>query len=215
MTDSSLSLAHRFRGYFPVIIDIETAGFNAQTDAILELAATTLSIDEQGLLHPAHHYSYTIAPFEGANLEPSSLAFTGIDPFAEDRQAIGEKEALKAFFKEVKKEQKAADCQRCVVVAHNAAFDNGFLNAAVQRHNIKRSPFHPFVTFDTTTLAALTMGQTVLEKACIQAGLAFDSTQAHSASYDATRTAELFCFMVNRYQQLGGWPFAAPAATPE
>ena len=44
-TNKSL-FAQRFRGYFPVVIDVETAGFNAQTDALLEIAATTLSLDE-------------------------------------------------------------------------------------------------------------------------------------------------------------------------
>ena len=32
-------LKHRFRGYLPVVIDVETAGLNAKTDALLELAA--------------------------------------------------------------------------------------------------------------------------------------------------------------------------------
>lgn len=204
---SGQRLADRFRGYFPVVVDIETAGFNSHTDAILELAATTLNMTGDGQLGVANHYSYAITPFPGANLEPSSLAFTGIDPTDPERQAIIEKQALKELFKAIKNEQKQADCQRCVLVAHNAAFDNGFLNAAINRNNIKRSPFHPFVTFDTSTLAALIFGQSVLSKACDMAGIAFDGQQAHSASYDSLRTAELFCFMVNRYQQLGGWPY--------
>ena len=106
----------------------------------------------------------------------------------------------------VRKAQKAAGCARAVVVAHNAAFDHGFLNAAIERHNIKRTPFHPFVSFDTTSLAGLALGQTVLAKACRTAGIEFDNSQAHSALYDTERTAELFCYIVNKWQALGGWP---------
>ncbi|MBT4883522.1 MAG: ribonuclease T, partial [Glaciecola sp.] len=68
-----------------------------------------------------------------------------------------------------------------------------------------------FVSFDTTSLAALTLGQTVLIKACEAAQIPFDQQQAHGALYDAQRTAELFCFMMNRYKSLGGWPLAQPS----
>jgi ribonuclease T len=57
------------------------------------------------------------------------------------------------------------------------------------------------------------LGQTVLAKACQAAGIAFDGQQAHSALYDTERTAELFCFIVNRYQQLGGWPLNSRIST--
>jgi len=134
------------------------------------------------------------------------LAFNGIDPYNPLRCAVSEREALTEIFKAVRKAQKDAGCQRAVMVAHNSAFDQSFLNAAVERNNIKRSPFHAFVSFDTTTLAALALGQTVLAKACKAAGIPFDNKEAHSALYDTERTAELFCYIINRWHQLGGWP---------
>lgn len=200
------TLSERFRGYFPVVIDVETAGFIAGTDALLELAAVTVKMDEDGLLHPDQTFHYHIEPFEGANLEPAALEFNGIDPHCALRGAIEESEAMKELCKGVRKAQKNADCQRSVIVAHNAAFDQGFVNAAIQRCNIKRTPFHPFVSFDTTSLAGLALGQTVLVKACRAAGIEFDQNEAHSALYDAQKTTELFCYMVNRYKALGGWP---------
>ena len=103
---------------------------------------------------------------------------------------------------------KAAGCQRAIIVAHNAAFDLGFVNAVTERCLIKRSPFHPFVSFDTTTLSGLALGQTVLAKACAAAQIDFNNSEAHSALYDTEKTAELFCFIVNKWQQLGGWPLA-------
>lgn len=199
--------ANRFRGYFPVVIDVETAGFNARTDALLELAASVLHIDEEtGEFSIDETIQFNIEPFEGANLEPKALEFTGIDPTNPLRGAVEEEEALKTLFKMVRKKMKAAGCQRAIIVAHNAAFDLGFLNAATERCSIKRSPFHSFVSFDTTTLAGLALGQTVLAKACMTAGIDFNNNEAHSALYDTEKTAELFCHIVNKWQSLGGWP---------
>jgi ribonuclease T len=197
-------LKNRFRGYFPVIIDVETAGFNAATDALLEVAAVTTKMDENGLLYPDKTFHYHVEPFENANLEQAALDFNGIDPYCALRGALDESEVMKDLCKNVRKEQKAADCQRSVIVAHNASFDQSFVNAAIERSHIKRSPFHPFVSFDTTSLAGLALGQTVLVKACEAAGIPFDQKEAHSALYDTQRTAELFCFIVNKWQRLGG-----------
>ncbi len=207
-------LQHRFRGYFPVVIDVETAGFNAKTDALLEIAVTLLKMNDEGEMTLDKTLHYHIEPFEGANLEPEALAFNGIDPSNPLRGAVSEKEAFFEIFKEVKKAQKAAGCHRSIIVAHNAAFDHGFVTQAIERNNIKRTPFHPFATFDTATLAGLAIGQTVLAKACAMAGIPFDNKEAHSALYDTERTAELFCLIVNRWKALGGWPLA-PIAESE
>lgn len=206
MSQEVIPLNQRFRGYFPVIIDVETGGFNAQGDALLELAAITLKMNADGLLEPSACFHEHIEPFEGANIEKAAIEFNGIDPFCVLRGAKPEVDVIKDLCKFVRKEQKAADCQRSVIVAHNATFDQSFVNAAIARHNIKRTPFHPFVSFDTTTLAALTLGQTVLVKACEAAKIEFKQSEAHSALYDTQKTSELFCYMVNRYQLLGGWP---------
>ena len=200
--------AQRFRGFFPVVIDVETAGFNKNTDALLEIAVSVLKMDDEGLLSIDHTVHFHVQPFEGANIEQAAIEFNGIEPFSALRGSVPEEEAIKEICKVVRKAQKAAGCQRSVVVAHNAAFDHGFLNAAIERNNIKRTPFHPFVSFDTTSLAGLALGQTVLAKACRAAGIEFDNKQAHSALYDTERTAELYCLIVNRWQQLGGWPLA-------
>lgn len=206
MSDTQPLLSRRFRGYFPVVIDVETAGFNANRDALLEIAAVTVKMNADGDLEPHETFHEHIVPFEGANLEQAALDFNGIDPFCQLRGAIEESDAMKSLCKVIRKLQKEADCQRSVIVAHNATFDQSFINAAIERSGIKRTPFHPFVSFDTTSLAGLTLGQTVLVKACQAAGIAFDQKEAHSALYDAQKTTELFCYMVNRYKALGGWP---------
>jgi len=209
-SDSNNTFTHlmseRFRGYLPVVVDIETGGFNAGTDAILEIAATLLHMDEKHHLTPGETYSYHIKPFDGANIEKAALEFTGIDPYHPLRPSQDERTALRDMFGHIRNEMKAVGCKRAILVGHNASFDQGFLNAAIERGAIKRSPFHPFSTFDTATLAGLALGQTVLAKACHAANIAFDNNEAHSAYYDTQKTAELFCFIVNRWKALGGWP---------
>ncbi len=200
------ALKNRFRGFFPVVIDVETGGLNAQSDALLELAAVTLKMDENGVLAPDKTFHAHIEPFEGAGLNPESLKINGIDIHNPLRQAMPEEEALRQLFQLIRREQKAAGCQRSVIVAHNAMFDQNFLMAAVERAGVKRNPFHPFAMFDTATLAGLIFGQTVLVKACQAAQIPFDSKQAHGALYDTERTAELFCYMVNYLKDLGGFP---------
>lgn len=201
-------LSNRFRGFFPVVVDVETGGFNNQTDALLEVAAVTLKFDDTGLLVKDETFHRHVEPFEGANIEEAALEVTGIDPYNPLRNAVPETDAIKELFKFVRKAQKAAECQRSILVGHNSMFDLGFINTAAERNNIKRNPFHPFSTFDTVSLSALALGQTVLAKACEVAGLGFDNQQAHSALYDTEKTADLFCCIVNKFQELGGWPLA-------
>ncbi len=203
-------LCDRFRGFYPVVIDVETAGFNASTDALLEIAAITLKMDADGWLTADETLHFHVEPFEGAILQPEALAFNGIDPSNPLRGAVSEYEALHAIFKMVRKGIKDSGCNRAIMVAHNATFDHGFMMAAAERAGLKRNPFHPFVTFDTAALSGLALGQTVLAKACIAAGFAFDSSQAHSALYDTEQTTQLFCEIVNRWKRLGGWPLALP-----
>lgn len=200
------TMRERFRGFLPVVVDLETGGFNAQTDAILEIAASFVRFDDSGVLVCGDTISFNVDPFEGANLEPSALEFTGIDPENPLRDAVPEAVALGEIFSAIRREVKDHGCNRAILVGHNAHFDAGFLSEAVERCDIKRNPFHPFSFFDTATLAGLAVGQTVLAKACELSGIPFSNAEAHSAAYDAQRTAALFCDIVNRWQALGGWP---------
>ncbi len=195
--EGKLPMARRFRGFLPVVVDVECGGFNPNTDALLEIAAVLLEIQGDGTLMPGESWRYHVQPFPGANLEPASLAVTGIDPFHPLRPAIPEKEALTRLFKEIRRAMKDNDCTRAILVGHNAYFDLNFINAAIARTDIKRNPFHPFSSFDTATLAGVAYGQTVLGKALQAAGIEWDSGAAHSAAYDAQKTAELFCKICN------------------
>jgi ribonuclease T len=205
MSDAPINspMSTRFRGFLPVVVDVETGGFNAKTDALLEIAAVLLEVDDAGCWRRLETHACHVKPFPGANLEPSALEFNGIDPDHPLRFAVPEREALEKVFNPVRSAVKANGCTRAVLVGHNPSFDLGFVNAAAERTNFKRNPFHPFTTFDTATLGGLAYGQTVLSRAVEAAGIDWDGRDAHSAIYDAEKTADLFCAIVNQWGELG------------
>jgi ribonuclease T len=225
-TAAAALMSRRFRGFLPVVIDVETGGFVSRTDALLEIAAVFIDMDASGTLARGATHSFHVQPFPGARMDPASLSVTGIDPYHPLRPALPEREALQRIFREVRQQLRAYDCRRAILVGHNAAFDLGFLNAALERTDVKRSPFHPFSCFDTATLAGAALGQTVLAKAVVVAGLDWDKASAHSATYDAERTADLFCVICNeladsyaraeqRARQLGWQELAVSPPDPE
>ncbi len=190
-------VAGRFRGYLPVAVDVETGGFDAATDALLEIAVVLLGVDGEGRWRIEATHSTHVDAFPGANIDPAALEFNGIVPDHPLRNARPEREALRMVLDPVRRAVRAHGCTRAVLVGHNPAFDLAFLNAAVKRTGFKRNPFHPFSAFDTATLGGLAFGQTVLARAVQAAGLEWDARDAHSAIYDAEKTAELFCMIVN------------------
>lgn len=192
-------LAKRFRGYLPVVVDVETGGFDWNRHALLEIAVVPIDVDEGGSLVLDTPASAHVVPAPGTQIDPQSLEVTGIDLDHPFRFAKPEREALDHVFATVRAAVKKHACQRAILVGHNAHFDLNFVNAAVARSGHKRNPFHPFSVFDTVTLAGVAYGQTVLARAVQAAGFAWSSEDAHSALYDAEQTAKLFCNIVNAW----------------
>lgn len=192
-------MGHRFRGFLPVVVDVETGGFNPQTDALLQVAAVLLRMDADGRLFRHRTLSRHVQPFEGANLDPKSLEVNGINPFHPLRIAHPEKDALAEMFRAIREEVKLNACRRAILVGHNAGFDLSFINRGAERTGLKRNPFHPFSSLDTVTLSAMAFGQTVLARAVQAAGMSWDNGEAHSAVYDAEKTADLFCHVINHW----------------
>lgn len=191
----------RFRGFLPVVVDVETGGVRPNKDALLEIAAVTLQFDDQGYLHPDQTYHHHVIPFDGAHIDPEALKINGIEPFHPFRLALDEKDALERLFQPIQELIEETKCQRAVLVGHNAWFDLAFLQAACLRTKVT-SPFHKFTSFDTATLSGLVFGETILAKAIRAAGIQFSSKEAHSAQYDTEKTAELFCYIVNKWKDL-------------
>jgi len=214
MDSNCFPLGHRFRGYLPVVVDIETAGFNAKKNPVLEIAAVIVEPDSQGQLVMTESHASHVVPFKNSELDEAALKFNKIDPYHPFRFALEEKDALTKLFTPIKAAIKRNQCSRAILVGHNPAFDMSFLNAAVARTALKKSPFHPFSSFDTATLGGLIYGQTVLAKIAQAAGLEWDNEKAHSALYDAEQTARLFCLMVNRWKYLEDFALAQSLSTP-
>ncbi len=201
----NLYIAQRFRSFLPVVVDLETGGFDTKSNPILEIAALTLRMNKIGELEQETCLLRCLKPFPGSRIDPAALAFNHIDPDDPKRLPMDEGDGIRDVLKTVRKAVRDTGCTRAILVGHNPSFDLGFLRAAIQRNRIKRDPFHPFSTFDTATLAGLAYGQTVLARAAEAAGMHWDEDRAHSALYDAERTATLFCTIVNRWHKLGGY----------
>jgi len=196
-----MNIKDRIRGYLPVVVDIETAGFDENNDAMLEICAIAIGIDVDGNYYHKEPQHFHIVPFEGSNIDPSAIKFNGIDIENPFRLAVTEKKALKEIFSNIRLELKKEECTRAILVGHNAFFDLGFLSAATIRSKLK-SPFHQFSTIDTVSLSALCFGETVLAKAINKAGISWDDASAHSALYDAEKTSELFCQIFNSHKYI-------------
>ena len=199
---ATTAISRRFRSFLPVVVDVETGGFNCKTDALLEIAVVLLDLNSAGRLVRGETHAVHVEPFPGANIEKAALEVNGIIVDHPLRLAKPEREALDQVLKPVRTAVSESGCTRALLVGHNANFDLSFVNAAAARTNYKRNPFHPFSVFDTVTLAGAALGQTVLARSLQAAGLDYSASDAHSAIYDAERTADLFCWIINRMQPL-------------
>lgn len=191
-------LSQKFRGYYPVVVDIETGGLDPQQHTILDIAAITLTLDKKGKLVPLKEYQTHVYPHPDYITTPEALKINKINLKHLEFSGVSEKQALQSIFKPIRAAQTAHDCKQSILVGHNAFFDLAFINAAAKRSKVRRNPFHQYSTLDTVTLSGVMLGHTVLVKACELAGISFDRKQAHTALYDAQKTAQLFCSLVNK-----------------
>ena len=118
-------MSARFRGFLPVVIDLETGGFDKDVHAVLQIAAVSLGRSD-GWLDIEEIQSWNVIPHPGTRVEDASLKITGIDLADPDRDALSEEEAVRALFRFVRREVRRNGCERAVLTAHNAHFDHGF-----------------------------------------------------------------------------------------
>ncbi len=191
-------LKDRFRKFLPVIVDLETGGFDSKKNAILEIAIQLID-EENSKLVLGDSYRYHIKPFDGLKVDKEALEFLRLDLNHPLRSAVEEEYALKESFKIINKHKSKYECSRAILVGHNAFFDHSFLSEACNRNNIKKSPFHPFSLIDTVSLGVLATEQTVLARVCKELDISYINEEAHSAAYDAEVTAQVFCKIINDY----------------
>jgi ribonuclease T len=194
---SIIKINKRFRGFLPVIVDVETGGLDPEKNSLLELCAIFIGLNDKGIYYPSETIHYNIEAHKETETTAVALEINGIKPGHPFRSEVTEQHALTETFKQIRLKLKQTNCSRAVLVGHNAPFDLSFIQGACQRNNIKRNPFHKFTTLDTASICAIVYGETVLAKAMEKAKIDFDATQAHSALYDTQKTAELFCQILN------------------
>ena len=209
-------MSMRFDGYLPVIVDVETTGVDPTKHGLLELAAVSVDYNESDLLEVnSESFSTHVQVFEGAKIDQQALQINKIDPDHPFRFAVNEEKMLHELFKYVNAALKKTGCRRAVLVGHNAHFDLSFMQAAMKRCKITKSPFHHFTVFDTATIGGLVFGKTILAKVLKEARIEFNKDEAHSALYDTLKTAELFCQAVNKVALLSKPSVSSSAAAVE
>lgn len=166
-----------------VVFDIETTGFSAVNDRIIEIGAVKV---EGGQI--VDRYSTFVNPERPIPFEIEKL--TGIhDGMVEDADVI---EDILPKFMEF--------CQDCIMVAHNAEFDMSFIKENCRRQGIERK----FTVVDTLAMARSLLPDlknykldTVVE--AVGGGL----ENHHRAVEDAESTADIFVKFVARLKNMG------------
>jgi ribonuclease T len=192
----------RFRGFLPVVVDLETGGLDATQSAILELAYSIPERAPDGRWRAGPVRDFQIAPFSGAVISDASLKLTGINLDDPRRAPQSEAKVFATLQADIAHALTVTGCKRAILVGHNTHFDLHFLLAMGRRLGVSESPFHPFCVLDTVTLGVLLYGHTVLARCVPAAGLEFVNRDAHSAAYDCLKTSELFVAVLNQYGAL-------------
>lgn len=160
-----------------IIFDTETTGLDAREDRVIEFGGIEL-VNKFPTGRTFHHY---INP-QGRAVHPEALAVHGIS----DDQLVG-----KPTFRELAGEL-AAFLDGAMLVAHNANFDIGFLNAEFAR--LGMPAVDPGVVIDTLALARRKhpMGPNSLDALCRRYGIDNSHREKHGALLDSELLAEVY-----------------------
>ena len=192
--NDTLPMQNRFRGFMPVVIDVECGGFIPYRCTVGN-CRSVVGDSGDGSLAAWGNWRYHVQPFPA----PTSNGVTRCDGlsilFTRYAQRF-QRRSAHAIVQEISQAMKDNDCTRAILVGHNACFDLNFLNAAVARTEIKRNPFHPFSSFDTATLAGVAFGQTGYRSRFKRPESLGIRTNAFGA-YDAQQTADCFARSAN------------------
>ncbi len=166
-----------------VVFDIETTGFSAQNDRIIEIGAVRV---ENGAV--SEKFSTFVNP--GIPIPFRIERLTGInDSMVMSAPPI--EEVLPEFLK---------FCEGAALVAHNASFDVGFISCNAGRIG---ADFDPTV-LDTVSLARLLLpqlGRFKLDTVAKALGISLENH--HRAVDDAGCTAEIFCAFIGMLKKRG------------
>ncbi|MCL6618005.1 MAG: PHP domain-containing protein, partial [Anoxybacillus ayderensis] len=167
-----------------VVFDVETTGLSAVYDTIIELAAVKVKngeiIDRFESFANPHH------PLSATTIELTKIT----DDMLKDAPDV--EEVLEKFYHWI---------DDCVLVAHNATFDIGFLNAGFKKMN-RGKVTNPVI--DTLELARYLYPELKnhrLNTLCKKFNI--ELTQHHRAIYDAEATGYLLIHLVKELDEKG------------
>lgn len=165
-----------------VIFDLETTGLSNRLDEIIEFGAVKMKdrevIDRKQLfVNPKRSIPAHISSLTHINQSDVDAAKPIEDVFDDLKQWIGD----------------------AVLVAHNATFDVGFMNAAARKLG---KPEFSNPVIDTLPLAhaMLDLKRYRLGNVCRHYGVKYDGEGAHRADYDAEVLSQVLCHMLNAYK---------------
>lgn len=166
-----------------VVFDIETTGFSAVNDRIIEIGAVKV---EGGRI--VDRYSTFVNPERPIPFEIEKL--TGIhDGMVEDAEVI--EDVLPKFME---------FCQDCIMVAHNAEFDMSFIRENCRRQGIERK----FTVVDTLAMARSMLPDLKNYKLdTVVEAVGGSLENHHRAVEDAESTADIFVKFVARLKNMG------------
>jgi DNA polymerase-3 subunit epsilon len=166
------------------VVDLETTGIRPGADRIVEIGAVRVEGYEL-----TERFERLVDP--GVPLPSEITRLTGIRP--EDLAGrVGVASALRAFL---------AFAGDAVLVAHNARFDIGFIDAELRRLRGRR---FAGTVLDTVPLARkLVPGRTRYSLGALADRFSTDATPCHRALPDALATAEILLALVGKAQQRG------------
>ncbi|WP_136657974.1 DNA polymerase III subunit epsilon [Nitratireductor sp. XY-223] len=163
-----------------IVFDTETTGLDNQSDRVIEIGGVELSNK-----FPTGRTFHVYINAQGQKVHPEALAVHGItDEFLQDKpvfaEIIGD---MSALFDGAK------------LVAHNANFDIGFINAEYARLGLP--PIDPGRVVDTLALARRRhpMGPNSLDALCKRYGIDNSHRTKHGALLDAELLAEVYIEM--------------------
>lgn len=163
-----------------IIFDTETTGLDNQNDRVIEIGGVEL-VNK----FPSGRSFHVFVNAQGRKVHPEALAVHGItDEFLQDKPTFSQIVADMADL-----------FDGAMLVAHNASFDIGFINAEYAR--IGLPPVDPARVIDTLALARRRhpMGPNSLDALCKRYGIDNAHRTKHGALLDAELLAEVYIEM--------------------
>ncbi len=165
-------------------IDIETTGFNVETQEIIEIGCVIVKQNDGVLGEVVEEFELKIKPERLDLADPEALSINGYNE-AEWLFAMTLEQAMKVFAEKTKE---------CIFAAHNAAFDWSFIAKAFATTQVENQMFYAKIDTISFALAKLHNNPEVtrysLGALCDYFGITND--RAHTALADTRATVEMY-----------------------